>query len=145
MKEKLNYISGYQKKNANSKSSSSWEWKGINGYSKKNRENPNSVTEFFEESRRKLEDAVVGPGTGAGIGCGVGVGFGLVGGSGFGASPWNHVKMVFGVGAGCGVGLGFGYGMGFGFGSTVDSIRSRLFPPKPKKRIVIEIPIPATG
>lgn len=54
------------------------------------------------------------------------------GGAGLGATPWNALRVVFGVGAGCGIGVGFGYGYGLGY--RWDK------PPEPvAKRVIIEI------
>ncbi|XWS36912.1 hypothetical protein CRYUN_Cryun20dG0125900 [Craigia yunnanensis] len=101
-----------------------WNWKGNMKKKKNDKQFP--VLEFLRESRRKVEDNVLGPGVGAGIGCGIGFGFGLVGGVGYGGWPWNHLKLAFGVGAGCGVGFGFGFGQGIGYGFSLESLESNL-------------------
>ncbi|GAA0169580.1 hypothetical protein LIER_24031 [Lithospermum erythrorhizon] len=98
-----------------------WEWK-------RRSNEDNQVSEFLQESKQKLEEAVVGPGAGAGIGCGMGLGWGVAGGMGIaGGSEWNQLKIVFGIGMGCGLGVGIGYGQGVGVGLTLESIKSHLF------------------
>lgn len=137
MNGKTLYFNGLQEAN----SSSFWKIKGIGGKRSKQDDNRFSVTEFLNENRRKIEEALMGPGAGFGVGCGVGVGMGMVGGVGVGGSMWNHLRMVFGIGMGCGVGVGFGYGQGFGIGLTLDDIRSRFSQPKrrSKKPILLQI------
>lgn len=123
-------------------SSSFWKVKGIGGRRGKHEDKRFSVTEFFHENGRKVEESILGPGGGFGVGCGAGLGLGVVGGVGAGGSMWNHLRMVFGIGIGCGVGLGFGYGQGIGIGFSLDSLRSHLFRPtkgKSKKPILLPI------
>lgn len=105
-----------------------WKWTGTNGRNRRNEEEngfPFS-TRFLQDNHRKLSELIAGPGGGVGIGCGIGCGFGLVGGVGYGGSPWNHLRVVFGVGLGCGVGVGFGYGQGIGMGIPMESLHSHL-------------------
>nr|GMD65964.1 caffeoylshikimate esterase-like [Ipomoea batatas] len=107
-----------------------WNLKGANNKRKKQ----SSVPEFFQENCSKIESTMVGPNGGdTSIGCGVGVR--QVGGVGMGGSSWNHLRVSFGVGMGCGVGVEFEFGQGLGMGITLESMRSRLFPPKKKSRI----------
>ncbi|GFY86763.1 hypothetical protein Acr_05g0004020 [Actinidia rufa] len=133
----------------NTNNNSFWKWKGITMKNKKNQERWLSVPEFLQENSRKREEEVLGPGGGGGVGCGVGVGVGLVGGVGYGGSPWNHLKMVFGFGMGCGVGLGIGYGQGFGLGFSLDALKSHLSKQNSdnSRQIVIQIPdiVPKLG
>ncbi|KAL6498150.1 hypothetical protein OROGR_028547 [Orobanche gracilis] len=132
------YTNGFHK--AESKSSSLWEWKGIDFQTRKPQNKLSTVTEFFHKSNRKI-DAVLGPGVGVGMGCGVGLGLGVVGGAGLGGFSWNQLKVVFGIGIGCGVGVGVGYGQGFGGGFSLESLRSHLMDlkPKSKKRVRVLI------
>ncbi|XP_059639790.1 uncharacterized protein LOC132282192 [Cornus florida] len=120
MKPKTSFINGIQKADTNS----FWSRN-----KRRRKEKPFSVTGFLQDSGRKIQETMLGPGGGVGIGCGVGVGFGLVGGVGYDGLSWNHVKMVFGIGMGCGVGVGFGYGQGFGYGFDSDSLDSYLSKP----------------
>ncbi|KAI3451791.1 hypothetical protein Pfo_008456 [Paulownia fortunei] len=130
MKEKPIYINGFHK----TESTSLWKWKGIDFQTRKPENKLYPVPEFFHETGRKIEDAVLGPGVGAGMGCGIGLGLGVVGSAGFGSSAWNHLNMVFGIGIGCGVGIGVGYGQGFGGGFSLESLRSHLMEPKSKSK-----------
>lgn len=137
MKENSIFINGFQK----TESTSLWKWKGIDFQSTKPEKNMFTVPEFFHETGRSLEDAILGPGVGAGVGCGVGLGLGVVGAAGLGGGAWNQLTRVFGVGVGCGVGIGVGYGLGFGGGFGLESLRSHVLDPKPKskKRVVVQI------
>ncbi|KAK4416462.1 hypothetical protein Salat_2471700 [Sesamum alatum] len=137
MRENPIYINGFHK----AESRPLWKWKGIDFQTTKSENKLYSVPEFFHESSRRTEDAVLGPGVGVGIGCGVGLGLGVVGGAGLGGWGWNHLSMVFGIGIGCGVGVGVGYGQGVGGGFSLESLRSHLLDPKPKskKRVRVQI------
>lgn len=114
-------------------SGSTWKWEGFGGTKRRNENKRFSVAEFLQETGRKLEKTVQGPGVGFGIGCGVGLGMGVAGGFGAAGSQFNQLKMLFGLGIGCGVGLGFGYGQGIGYGSSSHSIWARFFEPEEKE------------
>lgn len=142
MQDKTLRLNGFAYRKADN-DNSLWKFKGVNlnGKRGKHADKRQSVTEFIQENRRKLEEATLGPGVGLGIGCGVGVGLGAIGGLGLGGSDWNHLKVVFGLGMGCGVGVGFGYGQGIGVGFSWDEFKSRYFEPKSSSRkpFVIQI------
>ncbi|KAI5339383.1 PREDICTED: keratin type II cytoskeletal [Prunus dulcis] len=110
--------------NINADTDSFWTWKPSPFNEKQQNENRFSIAEIFQSSQKAERKVLLGPGAGAGIGCGAGVGFGLVGGLGYGAWPFNQVKLVFGVGLGCGIGVGFGFGQGVGYGVSSDSLES---------------------
>ncbi|XP_057779585.1 uncharacterized protein LOC130998170 [Salvia miltiorrhiza] len=129
MKGNLIFANGLQK--ADSNSNPLWKWKGIDLATRKPENKLYSVPEFFHE---KIDDAVLGPGVGAGIGCGAGLGLGVVGGAGLFSSPWNNLRVAFGVGIGCGVGVGVGYGQGYGGGFSLESLRSYWLKPRSKSK-----------
>ncbi|KAL8476665.1 hypothetical protein ACS0TY_029090 [Phlomoides rotata] len=131
MKEKLIYVNGLRKV----ESAPLWKWKGINFHMEEAEGKLQQVTQFFNETGRRMDDAVLGPGIGAGIGCGAGLGLGVVGGAGLFSWPWNDLRLVFGIGAGCGVGIGFGYGQGYGGGFSLESLKSHLSNPKKRVRV----------
>lgn len=103
-------------------SNSLWKWNTNDSKKKNGIQFP--VPEFLQDSCKKFEETIMGPGGGVGIGCGIGAGIGWVGGAGYGGRTWNQTKLVFGVGMGCGVGFGFGYGNGLGHGLSLDSLES---------------------
>lgn len=54
-----------------------------------------------------------------------------MGGAGIGASPWNHLKLVFGIGFGCGIGIGYGFGQGIGV------LWDRVPPKSPNGKVIL--------
>ncbi|KAB5560957.1 hypothetical protein DKX38_005914 [Salix brachista] len=71
-------------------SNSLWKWNTNDSKKKNGIQFP--VPEFLQDSCKKFEETIMGPGGGAGIGCGIGAGIGWVGGAGALIILWDSLE-----------------------------------------------------